>query len=58
LSRAMPALPGAAITSGDCGLRSSALTRACSLPPEPTTRTLFNYREAMKSSTGMAGSVS
>src|SRR3954447_3287070 len=37
LSRAMPALPGAATTCGDCGLRRSALTSACSRPPEPTT---------------------
>src|SRR4051794_2246216 len=41
-SRAMPALPGAAMTSGDCGLRSRARTSACSRPPEPTTRTFFN----------------
>src|SRR4051794_2048880 len=40
-SRAMPALPGAAMTWGDCGLRSSARTSACSRPPEPTTRTFF-----------------
>src|SRR4051812_24375701 len=38
--RAMPALPGAAITSGCWGLRSNARTRACSRPPPPTTRTL------------------
>src|SRR3954470_5501318 len=41
LSRAMPALPGAASTCGDCGLRSNARTSACSRPPEPTTRTFF-----------------
>src|SRR4051794_40280621 len=41
LSPAMPALPGAAITCGDCGLRSNARTSACSRPPEPTTRTFF-----------------
>src|SRR3954469_20253085 len=41
LSRAMPALPGAATTCGDCGLRKSARTSACSRPPEPTTRTFF-----------------
>jgi hypothetical protein len=62
LSRAIPALPGAAITSGDCGLRSSARTSACSRPPDPTTRTFFSarplYSEAMKSSTGMAMRVS
>src|SRR3954453_3594449 len=37
-SRAMPALPGAAIRSGCCGLRMSARTSACSRPPPPTTR--------------------
>src|SRR3954449_6215519 len=40
-SRAMPALPGAQSTSGRCGLRSRARTRACSRPPPPTTRTRF-----------------
>ena len=44
-SLAMPALPGAAMTSGFCGLRSSARTIACSRPPPPTTRTL---RAALK----------
>src|SRR4051794_15787336 len=42
LSRAIPAFPGAATTSGDWGLRSNARTSACSRPPEPTTRTFFN----------------
>src|SRR4051794_23128550 len=41
LSRTSPAFPGAAMTSGDCGLRSNTRTSACSRPPEPTTRTLF-----------------
>ena len=39
-SRAMPALPGAAKTSGRCGERFSARTIACSRPPPPTTRTV------------------
>src|SRR5207244_8818461 len=39
-SRAMPTLPGAAITSGRCGLRTRPRTSACSRPPPPTTRTL------------------
>ena len=38
-SAAMPALPGAASTSGACGLRSRVRTSACSRPPPPTTRT-------------------
>src|SRR5215210_2925614 len=38
-SRAMPALPGAAISSGARGLRRSERTSACSRPPPPTTRT-------------------
>src|SRR5688572_4086070 len=37
-SRAMPALPGAHSTSGSRGERRSARTRACSRPPDPTTR--------------------
>src|SRR3954451_11952306 len=41
LSRAMPAFPGAASSSGRCGLRSSARTIACSRPPPPRTRTRF-----------------
>src|SRR5437764_4898739 len=40
-SRAMPAFPGAASSSGRCGLRSNARTIACSRPPPPTTRTRF-----------------
>src|SRR5438128_72800 len=39
LSRAMPALPGAAISSGRPGLRRSPRTSACSRPPPPATRT-------------------
>src|SRR5207244_646455 len=43
-ARAIPALPGAAISSGRCGLLSSARTIACSRPPPPTTRTRFTCR--------------
>src|SRR5437763_331317 len=38
-SRAMPALPGAASSSGRCELRNSERTIACSRPPPPTTST-------------------
>ena len=38
-SRAMPALPGVASTSGAVAPRRSVPTSACSRPPEPTTRT-------------------
>src|SRR3954451_18228870 len=75
---AIPGLPGAARSSGRRGERASALTIACSRPPEPTIITLgrpaerslalmktepgglerSGYREAMKSSIGMALSVS
>src|SRR3954447_17382885 len=59
-SSAMPGLPGAARTSGPCGERWSARTIACSRPPAPTTRTRGPgiYRLAMKSSMGIATSVS
>ena len=40
------------------GLRSSARTSACSRPPPPTTRTALAQSAAMKSSTGIAASVS
>ena len=56
-SRRMPGLPGAHSTSGRCGERPSARTIACSRPPPPTTRTR-TYSEAMKSSIGIADSVS
>ncbi len=38
-SRAMPALPGVASTSGPEAPPVSVRTSACSRPPEPTTRT-------------------
>src|SRR4051794_4113313 len=38
-SPAMPALPGAASSSGRCGLRNRERTIACSRPPPPTTST-------------------
>ncbi len=41
-SAAMPALPGAHSSSGDCGERASARTIACSRPPPPMTRTFFD----------------
>ena len=56
-SRRIPGLPGAHSTSGRCGERTSARTIACSRPPPPTTRTR-TYSEAMKSSIGIAVSVS
>ena len=55
---AIPALPGAQSTSGRCGERASARTIACSRPPPPTTRTSHGHSEAMKSSIGIAVSVS
>src|SRR5262245_60953009 len=39
-SAAMPALPGAQRIRGRPGDRASALTRACSRPPPPTTSTV------------------
>ena len=43
--------------TGSAGERASARTRACSRPPDPTTRT-FTAQRAMKSSTGIARQVS
>src|SRR6476646_856661 len=40
---AMPGLPGAQSTSGSCGERRSARTRACSRPPPPMTRTFIPH---------------
>src|SRR6478736_150579 len=42
-SAAMPGLPGAQSTSGSCGERRSARTRACSRPPPPMTRTFIPH---------------
>ena len=67
-SWAMPALPGAHSSSVAPAERASARTIACSRPPPPTTRTFKRsssraspvraQRDAMKSSTGIAASVS
>ena len=43
-SAAIPALPGAASTSGARSERASARTIACSRPPPPTTRTFNGLR--------------
>src|SRR5947207_5662702 len=50
LSRAIPALPGAAMISGCCGLRSNARTSACSRPPLPTTRIRFRSSVSSRAS--------
>ena len=53
----MPALPGAASSSGRCGLRSSARTSACSRPPAADDQYAHRaYSAAMNSSTGIATS--
>ena len=53
-SRATPALPGAASSSGSWGLRVSARTSACSRPPEPTTRTRLKSAALRRAATAVA----
>ena len=56
-SRAIPAFPGAASSSGRRGLRASVRVSACSRPPAPDNQ-YARQRAEMKSSTGIAESVS